>query len=115
MRGIARGTDGLCDADIGHDRVALLEQNTVRRETAMQYAAPVRVGQRGGDLVGETERVLDGQRTLAHETVAQALTLHERHHVKEKSGVRAGVVQRHDVRMPHPSRGRDLAQEPIVP
>ena len=43
MRGIARGADGLRDADVGHHRVAMLEENTVRCKTAMQYAAPVGV------------------------------------------------------------------------
>ena len=43
VRGIARGTDGLRDADVGHHRVAMLEENTVRCKTAMQYAAPVGV------------------------------------------------------------------------
>ena len=69
LRGIARGANGLRDADAGHDRVAILEENMRRREIPVKEATPVRRAQCVGYLIGEAEGVVDGERALAREPV----------------------------------------------
>ncbi len=80
----------------------------------MDNAASVRVAQCACNLVGKSERVIDRQLSIAREQVAQALALHVRHHVEEKSRALAGIVQRQDVGMSQSRRGGDLAEKPVV-
>ena len=111
---ITRRANGLRDAKVGHDGVAVIDEDVFRLDVTMHDAARMRVTQRIRDLVGQPEGIVDRQRSAAREQIAQALALHEGHHVKEKSLALAGVIQRKNVGIPQPGGRGDLAQEPVV-
>ena len=52
-----RGADRARDAEVGHDRVALLEQDVLRLDVPVDDLLPVGVVERVGNLTGEAERL----------------------------------------------------------
>ena len=108
------------DPEVGHHRVAILEQDVLRLDVAVDHPLAVGVRQRVGHFAGESEGVLKGKLLLAVEPVAEGLPFDVRHHVVQ---VGAGlvrpvrgprVIQRQDVSVPKVGRDRDLAQEAFV-
>jgi hypothetical protein len=70
--------------------------------------------ERLGDASADPHSLLERQRALAGETLAQALAIHHRHRVPEESVGLAGVVHRQDVGVVEPGRGPDLAEEALA-
>ncbi len=60
----ARGRDGGRDAEVGHDRLALLQQDVLRLDVAVHHVVAMGVAQRGGDRPGDAERRVDRERRL---------------------------------------------------
>ena len=112
-RCVTRGVHGVREAEVGHDRLAVLDENVLRRDIVMHHAASMRVAQCVRDLISEAEGIGDRQRPVAREPVAQALALHHGRYGEEVSRRVAGVVQRHEVGVAQPHRGGDRAQEAI--
>ena len=73
--------------------LAVLQQDVLGLDVAMDDAAPVGVVERGGDFRREADGVVDGQLLLAGEPVAQRLALDERHHVVQEAVGLARVDQ----------------------
>ena len=86
------------DPEVRHQRVALLDQDVLRLDVAVDDAVGMGVVQRVGDLAGDLNGVGKGQLLLPVEPGPQRLTLDERHDVVEEAGGLARVVQRENVR-----------------
>ena len=79
--GAAAFADGERDAEVGHQRRAVVQQDVLGLDVAVDDAVPVGVVERGGDLGGDPDGVGDRELLLATQPVAQRLPVHERHHV----------------------------------
>ena len=100
----ARLLHGQRDSEVGHRRVAALQQNVFGLDVAVNHAQLVRVAERVGDLARDSNRVVCRQLLLTREARAQRLPGDERHHVEQQSIGAARVEQRKDVRMLEPAR-----------
>ena len=111
--GLAGLAGGEGDAEVGDEGAAVVQQDVLGLDVAVDDALAVGVVERAGDLARDADRVGDGQLLLAGEAVAERLALDEGHDVVEEPVGLAGVVQREDVRVLQVRRGLDLAQEPL--
>ena len=87
------------DAEIGDERVAVLQQDVLRLDVAVNHGAAVRVAQRVGDFARNAHGVVHRQLALAFEPRAQRLAGDERHHIVQQPIGLATVEQRQYVRM----------------
>ncbi len=110
-----RGAHGQGDPEIGDHRLAFIEQDVFRLDVPMDDVLRVRVPQGGGDISGDTERLLNGELFLPRQPVAQRFACHVRHDVEQKPVRFTGVVQRQDVGMIQPGGDLHLTQKPIGP
>ena len=101
------------DPEVGDERRAIVQEDVLGLDVAMDDAVPVRVVERRADLLCEPHRVVDGKLVLALEAIAERLALDERHHVEQESVGLPRVEQRQDVRMLQRRRRLDLGEEPI--
>ena len=107
------------DAEVGDHRLALVQQDVLRLDVAVDHALGVGVMQRGGDLPDEAERLIDRELPLAGEPLAQRVARDEGHDVVEQvaiargRGHQPGIVERQDVRMVEPGGDPDLAGESV--
>ena len=101
------------DAEIGDDRLAVLEQDVLGLDVPVDDAAAVGVVERAGDLArrcGAPSRAAAG---LGRQRLPQRLALDVRHDVVEQPIHGARVEQRQDVRMLQGGGDLDLAEEPL--
>ena len=101
------------DAEVGHQRAAVVQQDVLRLDVALHDPPAVRVVERAGDLGGDAHRVGNRELLLAVQPVAQRLALHVRHHIEEEAVGLARVVQRKDMRMLQIRRDLDLGEKPV--
>ena len=80
-----RGDQRLADAEVGHDRVAFVQQDVLGLDVAMDDVVAVRVVERVGHLDGDAQRVVDRHGGAVREAVTQRLPLHHRHDEVEVS------------------------------
>ena len=104
---------GQRDAEVGHQRVAVVQQDVLRLDVAVDDAVAVGVVERVGHFGGDADRVVHRQLLLAAEPVADRFPLHVRHHVEEEAVRLAAVEERQDVRVLEIGGDLDLAQEPL--
>ena len=88
-----------------------LQQDVLRLDVAVNDAFRMRVAEGIGHFTGNAHGVVDWQLLFACEPIAQRLTIHEWHHVKQEAVYVAGIVQRQDVRMLQAGRGLDLGEK----
>ena len=105
--------DGQRDAEVGHQRLAVVQQDVLRLDVAVDHPVPVGVVERGGHLGGQAHRVAHRQLLLAAEPVAQALAVHERHDVVRGAVHLPAVDQAEDVGVLQRRDGLDLTQEAL--
>jgi hypothetical protein len=108
-----RRIEGVGDAEVGHHRLAGLEEDVLRLDVAVDDPVAVGVGEGREDVAGDLERVLQREQLLASEPVPQRLALHVGHGVPELAGRFAGVMDREDVRMLQARGESDLAQKAL--
>ena len=101
------------DAEVGDQRLSAREQDVVGLDVAMDDAALVGVGQRGGHLRRDLKAVRDRQLPFPLQAVPKRFPLHVRHHVVEEAVGRAGIEERKNVRMLQAGGDGDLAKEPL--
>jgi hypothetical protein len=104
--------DGERDAEVGHQRRPVLQEDVLRLDVAVDHALAVRVVERGRDLPGEPERFLHRKLPVAHEPGAERLAGHERHDVIEETIGLPRVDQPEDVRVLQIGGDLDLGEEP---
>ena len=105
--------DGERDAEVGDERLAVVQQDVLGLEVAMDDAVAVRVVERAGDRGGDADRFVDRELLLAIEPRAQRLAFDERHHVEEQPVGLARVEQRQQVRVLEVGRDLDLGEESL--
>ena len=109
----ARLARGEGDAEVGHQRSAVVHQDVLGLDVAVDHAVPVGVVQRRGDLGGDPDRVGHGELLLPVEPAPERLPLDEGHDVEEEAVGLARVEQRQDVRVLEVGGELDLGQEPL--
>ena len=73
------------DAEVGDERAAVVEQDVLRLDVAVDDAVPMGVVERARDLGGDPDGLADRQLLLAGHPVAERDALDERHHVEEEA------------------------------
>ena len=111
--GFRRRGDGPRHAEVGDDRVALLDQDVLGLDVAVHDPLPVRVVEGVGRLAREPERACQGKPAVASEMVAKGAALDIRGDIVEKAVRLARVVERQQMRMVQPGHDPDLAQEAL--
>ena len=101
------------DAEIGHHRPTVVQQDVLRLDVSVDHAVRVRVVQCTGHIAGNAHGFVHAELRFAIESRSQRLTVDERHHVVQKSIRFAGIEQRHYVRMLQCRRGRDFLHESL--
>ncbi len=109
----ARFVDRDRDPEVRDHCHALVQQDVLGLDVAVDHTVAVRVVQGRGDLPRQLRGVFDREPAFTVQANAQRLALHHRHHVIEEPVGLARIVQRQDVRMIEPGRDPDLAQEPF--
>jgi hypothetical protein len=92
---------------------AVVEQDVLRLDVAVNDPLPVGVVERPRHLPGDPHGVLHRQVLLAGKPVAERFAIDERHHIEDRRLDPARVMERQDVRMLQVGRGADLGQEPL--
>ena len=82
--GAAGARRGQRDPEVRHQRRALVQQDVLGLDVAVDHAVAVGVVERGGDFGGDADRVVDRKLLLARQPVAQDLALDERHDVVQR-------------------------------
>ena len=108
--GLARGQG---DAEVGHQRAAVVQQDVLGLDVAVDHPVPVGVVERRGHLGGDPHRVGHGELLLPVEPAPERLALDEGHDVEEEAVGLARVEQREDVRVLQVGGELDLGQEPL--
>jgi hypothetical protein len=106
---------GQGNAEVGHQCPAIVQQDVLGLDVAVNHLVPVGVVERTGHLAGDTDGIGNRQLLFAVQPVTERLPLDERHHIEDSAIRRAGIVQRQDVRMLEIGGGGDLGQEPLGP
>ena len=97
---LLRRLRGLGDTEVRHqDVAALVQQDVVRLDVAVDDLVAVRVGERVGHLARNTRRVADVELLLRLEQLAQRRTVDAPHDDVEDLFVPADLVNRHDMGM----------------
>ena len=111
--GAAGLAGGQRDAEVGHQRGAVVQQDVLGLDVAVDHVVAVGVVERGGHLARDPHRVGHRQLLLAVHPVAHRLALDVRHHIEEEAVGLAAVEERQDVRVLQVGGGLDLAEEPL--
>ena len=102
------------DAEVGDQGLAVLQQDVLGLDVAVDDAALVGELEGGGDFLREPQRVVDGKLLLAMEPGPEGLALDEGHHIVEEAVGVAGVDQPQDVGMLEAGGGLDLGEEAVA-
>ena len=73
------------DAEVGHDRLTVLEQDVGGFDVTVDDPVFMRVLERTGDLRGKSHRIIHGKLLLPVDSISERLALHIRHHVEQEA------------------------------
>jgi hypothetical protein len=109
----ARLARGQRDAEVGHERPAVVEQDVLGLDVPVDHAVPVGVVERRGHLARDADGLVHRKLLLAVQPVAERLALDVRHDVEQERVGLARVEQRQDVRVLEIGGELDLGQEAL--
>ena len=101
------------NAEIGDQRLAVVKQNVLGFEIAMDHAAAVRIVQRAADRDGEPDRVADRKLFLTIQPRTQRLAFDERHDIEQQAARCARIEQREQVRVLQVRRDFDFGEKTL--
>ena len=101
------------DTEIHYHRAAVVQQNILRLDVAMDHAVSMRVIECVGHFARNAHRFVDTELCFAIQLFANGFALNVGHDVKQKSIRRAAIEQRQNVRMLQRRRGLDLDDESL--
>src|SRR6478672_10229676 len=104
---------GTGDPEVCDQGLAILEENVLRLDVAVDDAVAVRVVERARYFTGDAERVLDRQLPLAIESRTKGFAFDVRHDVEQLAVSGAGIVNGKDVRMREMRDELDLPLEAL--
>ncbi len=113
MRCAARLLNGERDTEIRDERLAIVQQDVLGLDVAVDHAVAVRVVERARHFARDAHGFANRKLPLARQSCAQRLAGDYRHHVVQQSVSIATVEQRKYVRMLQPCCRANLAQETI--
>ena len=102
------------DAEVGHEGLAILQQDVLGLDVAMDDAALVGELEGGRDFLRQADRVVDRQLLLPGEAGAEGLALDERHDVIQETIGFARIDQAEDVGVLEAGGGLDLGEEAVA-
>ena len=111
---VRRG-EGEGDAEVGNDRMPLVQQDVRGLDVAMDDALAMRVIERARERGRVAYSLRNGKVLLPGEPVLQRFARDERHHVEGGSVHLPGVDQAEDVRVLQVRGGPDLGEESLGP
>ena len=103
------------DAEVGHQRPSIVQQDVLRFDVAMDDVMPVGVVQRIQHLPRDPDRLADGELAFPVEPVPERLAVHEGHRVPQPAVALPGVEQPEDMGVLKVGGRSDLPQEPLGP
>ncbi len=109
----ARFGHGEGDAEVGQERLPVLQEYVPGLDVAMDHTLPMGEVERSGDLSDDPDGLVDGEQPLAGQPVPQGLAAHERHDVEEGAVGGPRIVQRKDVRVLQVRGDLDLLQKAL--
>ena len=104
---------GLADAEIGDERVTILEHDVLGLHVAVHHAVSMRIVQRAGHLTRDSHCFVYGKLQCLVEAVAERVPLDVGHDIEQGAVRVAGVEERQDVRVTEPGRQLDLAKKAL--
>jgi len=110
----SRGLHREGDAEIRDQGQAVLEEDVLGFDVAMNDATPVRVVERRGDRLGDRHGCVDRELGFPIQLVAERLALDVGHYVVEETVRLTRIEQREDMRVLQIGRRFDLVHEPIA-
>ncbi len=114
---VARLAGGEGDAEVGDQGAAVMQENVLRLDVAMDDAAAMGIVEGTRHLGGDAHGVGDRELLVANEAIAEGLALDEGHDVEEdRSSLRVGIAgtrveERENVRVLEVGGGLDLREE----
>jgi hypothetical protein len=101
------------DAEVRHHRLALVQQDVLRLDVAVDDVMAMGVAQGVSDLAGDGQCIVERELSLAGKPSTQRLAVHVRHGVIEGAASLTAVVQRHDMGMVQAGGDGNLTQESL--
>ena len=111
--GAARLARGERDAEVRHQGAAVVQEDVLGLDVAMDHAMAMGVVERAGNFARDSHGAGNRELLLATHAITEGLAINEGHDVEEERIGGARVEQREDVRMLQVRRGLDLGQEPF--
>ena len=103
------------DAEVGHDGLAVGQQDVFRLDVSMHDIAAVRIAQGVCHFTDDRDGMFDRELLFPIQPLTQRLPRHVRHDIVEEAVRLARVVQRQDVGMTETGGGFDLPEKPLPP
>jgi hypothetical protein len=101
------------DSEIRHHRAAIMQQDVLRLDVAVDHPVAVRVVEGVSDLGRDPHRFVDAQLRLAVQFVAQRLTFDERHYRIEEAVRLPRIMEREYVGVLEVGSGLDFLDEAL--
>ena len=107
----ARGRRGERDAEVGHQRLPLVEQDVLGLDVAVDHVLAVCIIECTRHFARDADGVGDRQLPFTFQARAQRFAGDQRHHVVQQPVGLAAVEQRQNVRMLQAGGGADLGEK----
>ena len=111
--GAAGTAHGQGDAEVGDEGGAVVEEDVLRLDVAVDDAVAVGVIQRRGNFARDPNRVRNRQLFLPVQPISQRFPFHEGHHVVRGAVYLSRVDQAEDVGVLQSGDGANLSDEPV--
>ena len=102
------------DAEVCDQGDAVGQEDVLGLDVTMHEAVVMRVAEGARDFTRQPQGLVERQLCLALEPGTERFPVHVGHHVEQRLPSRAGIEERHHVRMVQPGRDLDFAEKTIL-